>query len=103
MMPQPTEQWVQMVLISSVLPPDVFAASAFFIITGDTVVASAAPPAIRLEFFKKERREIAPGINGTVTWVAGCAATAEDVLVNFLMTRSPLNVSRFVIIEHVLG
>ncbi len=76
-----------MVLTCSILPPGVaeVAASAFFIITGVTVVASAAPPAIRLEFLRKVRRFITPGIAlrvlQAVVWL-----TVQDFLVNFFMS-----------------
>jgi hypothetical protein len=99
MMPQPTEQCVQIVLISWVLLPVEFAASAYYIITGDTVVASAAPPAIRLEFLRNARRESAPG---TATETS-CLVTSVDVLVNLFISIPRLNVSRLVVIEHVLG
>ena len=39
-----------------------------FTLPGETVVASAAPPAIKLEFFRNARRESAPG-----TGLAACS------------------------------
>ena len=92
MMPQPTEQCVQMVFTSVILPPGAVAARAFFIIVGATVVASAAPPAIRLEFLRNARREIASGTERQGCFTAG-ASTVQEVLVNFLMSTPPeLNV-----------
>jgi hypothetical protein len=45
-MPQPTEQWVQMVRLTSALPPAAgVAASAFLTMLGDIADASAVPPA----------------------------------------------------------
>jgi hypothetical protein len=71
--------------------------------TGDTEVASAAPPAIRLEFLKKVRREIASG-RALPGLTAVSLATALDVLVSFFMIYPPrLNVGRLVIVEDVLG
>ena len=92
-------QW-QIVLISSVLEPVAFEASAFFIMTGDTVVANAAPPAIRLEFRRNERRVIAPGM-ACVNDALPCESTTDEVLVNFFMSLPRLNVSRLIVGENV--
>ena len=106
MMPQPTEQCVQIVFTSLMLPLAAVAALAFFIITGDIVVASAAPPAIRLEFLRNARRDSAPGTS-TETCAVDFAVlrvpTSVDVLVNFFMVYPRLDVSRLVVVEHVLG
>ena len=103
MMPQPTEQCVQMVLTCSALPPVLTAASAFFIITGDSVVASAAPPAIRLELRRKARRLIASG-TARLGLTSTLGSTLQDLLINFFMIFPlDLNAGRLVIVENVLG
>ena len=84
-MPQPTEQWVQMVrLISGLASADALLADALRIICGASMVLAATPPAMAPERVRKPRRVTPSGCR------LSCAPFVDgvDLGVSFMVSCS---------------